>query len=380
MKYLFAFLTIFCIMSCHSRKDGKSVVFSSKIGHSKVIRYASLGLDSVQLDSISTSYSGESYIAGGNICFVDKKFCYLFKFDNRGKLIDRYMGQGNGKNELPIKNIMYSSPRPEGGFFFMGPSWDCFIYDKDFNRIDDYAINWHPQASKEAMLKKPDPSETQLYSLPYGFGTIRVSEGKVYMPILSQHPSFNPTIPAYYKDARTMAKMDLETGYVNEIYGRFPPVYVKNKNLATFGFSYFDLTPGNTMQVSFPVDSLIYRCSRDFEVLDAFGMAGRDMDTNYHSVADVRGFRKNFYNEMKGRGYYTGLEYIDERGLTFRSYHKSEYGKTDGLQIYKADTLIADVDVPKNFKVDGYISPFFYSNSFIDEQKGAIKLYRFKLD
>jgi hypothetical protein len=49
------------------------------------------------------------------------------------------------------------------------------------------------------------------------------------------------------------------------------------------------------------------------------------------------------------------------------------------LQVYMDDVLIADVDVPVNFRVSGFIAPYYYSNSFSNEDTEEIKLYRFML-
>jgi len=41
--------------------------------------------------------------------------------------------------------------------------------------------------------------------------------------------------------------------------------------------------------------------------------------------------------------------------------------------------LIADVDMPKNFKIAGYIKPYYYSQAIIDEEKEEMTVFKFKL-
>ena len=64
----------------------------------------------------------------------------------------------------------------------------------------------------------------------------------------------------------------------------------------------------------------------------------------------------------------------------FRSYKKKDIEK-DGLQIYKEGKLIADVSVPTNFRVMGYMAPYYYSYIIPnkDEEDNSLMLYRFRL-
>ena len=59
----------------------------------------------------------------------------------------------------------------------------------------------------------------------------------------------------------------------------------------------------------------------------------------------------------------------------------TEYPEKDGLQIYKEGKLIADVSVPTNFRVMGYMAPYYYSYIIpnMDEEDNSLMLYRFRL-
>jgi hypothetical protein len=173
--------------------------------------------------------------------------------------------------------------------------------------------------------------------------------------------------------------MYIKNGSVTRIFGRLPPTYSKNKSISTFSYLSFDLLPGNKLAISYPADSLIYLFDNNFNLLESFGSSGRNMDLNYHSATSLKDFRNNWHSENENRGYYRSTKFIAERNLLFRSYHKGGKETSDGLQIYKGDTLVADLDVPKGFSVEGYIAPYFYSNAFINDEKERISLYRFKL-
>ena len=73
------------------------------------------------------------------------------------------------------------------------------------------------------------------------------------------------------------------------------------------------------------------------------------------------------------------VEYEEQTSLLFRTYKKGEQEISDGLQIYNTNKLIADVDIPKNMRVMGYIAPYYYSYVISDEDQETMILYRFKL-
>jgi hypothetical protein len=337
-------------------------------------------LDSLKLESIVTSYLGNVHIYDDAFYYVDRKFCYVYKFDKNGKLLNRYAGVGNNPNEMPIKTIVFSTFLPNGNSIFMGPSWDCYIFDKDFKRINDYSINWHFDVSKEELLKRPDPSNTRMYSLAYGVSKIKATNNELYFPIASQHPDFNPVNRSYATQARTMGKMRIDNGYVDAIFGSFPPTYRKNTDKLIMPYMLFDLKDDNHMYFTFPADSLIYLADDESAISASFGTQGRNMDTNYVNADNLKSFSLHARKQKEERGHYTSLTYIKEKGLLFRSYHKNGNDSTEGLQIYKDQTLIGDVDVPAGFEVNGYISPWIYSREIINEETGEIRIYKFQLD
>ena len=94
---------------------------------------------------------------------------------------------------------------------------------------------------------------------------------------------------------------------------------------------------------------------------------------------DWKKFRDLYFNDRPKRGYYTTVKVFSDNKLLMRSYRKGSESKYDGLQIYKDDILISDLDVPKGFEINGYIAPYYYSSAIIDEEKETISVYRFQL-
>lgn len=105
------------------------------------------------------------------------------------------------------------------------------------------------------------------------------------------------------------------------------------------------------------------------------------MNTDYLSVYDYKECRKNYRSERNTKSHYYWIEYVDETGMLFRSYNKDS-DTVDGLQIYRDGVLVGDVEVPKKFRVMGYIAPYYYSYiiPLLDENDDSLIMYKFKLD
>ena len=230
------------------------------------------------------------------------------------------------------------------------------------------------------MLKDFQPSMPGLYSPVYYKFILRKHNKHVFFPIQSQHPEFNfVESKNYYENARVLAKLDLQTGKVVDLLGRFSPVYQQFNNIGQFSLVNFDIAPNGDFYLSYEADSVIYQYDADFNIKNAFGCKGKEMEQGYKEILNKQDFQHNYKKQRETKGYYTWIEYIAQRDLLFRSYQKSGTKANDGLQIYNDSILLGDVEVPKGMRVIGYIEPYFYSSTDIDEMGEKIKVYRFKI-
>lgn len=378
-KSLVFYLFFIILLSCNEQNvsDLYDVPATSK----KAIVIEELMLDSLSLDKIESSYLGFLRIIDDSLFFIDNRFCWIFSFDTSGSFFNRYLGQGKGPNELPTGIIDAYVNLEENQHMFIGSSWDCHLYNNDWERKKSYTINWQIKHSKDEMLRNPEPAMPGLYSLMWDKLRVKSFKDHVYLPIESQHPTFNMVVSEnYFKNARVLAKMNYKTGVVEELLGKRSPVYQEYKNLGHFSYFSYDIDTEGNFYLSFEPDSLIYKFDQDFEPLKTFGFAGREMKTKYTETKLIEQFKKLFHSERQTHGYYTWIEYVDETDLLFRAYQKGVHAATDGLQIYQDGLLIADVNVPKGMYIEGYIEPWYYSNAIIDEMDESMKVYRFKID
>ena len=377
MKFVFGIILLIFLTSC-SQKDEKHF-FSNPISK-KEVKWKPISIDSLLLEKTSSSYVGETQIRGKNIYFVDHKFCKMYQFDTTGQYIKSVLKSGKGPKEIntgEIATSLYTKDQQ----IFIGLSYDIHFFSKDWEDQRTSSFDWQIKNSREEMLKNPKAEMHGMYSPAYAKFILKHHGDYLYFPINSQHPTFNfVSSRYYYENARALAKMNMHNGKVVEVFGRYAPVYKNYDFIGHLSLANFDMDKEGNFYLNFEPDSVIYQYDNEFNIKNAYGIEGKNMDKSYTETNTLDDFYKVVDIERDEKGYYTWIRYIDELGMLFRSYQKGVNEKTDGLQIYKDGVLLADVDVPKGFKVNGYIHPFVYSSIMVDEFAEEMKIYRFKLN
>ena len=378
MRKYFLLLFSVLILGCGNNNSHK---VESEI--SDIHEIHKISLDTIYLEHVTSSYNGDIQIYKDSIYFIDYRFGWVFIFNNKGKFISRKLGQGRGPKEIPIKSISGYCLLRNGGIVFIGSTLDGYYFDQNWNMLSFFRID--RTGTKNWKQDNLTPENPYTYTMDYENLTIRSDPASKYLfiPVYAEQKNFNPFMAKYYKESRMIEKVRIQDGVVVDLFGRRSPEYLKYRYLPQYSFISFDIAHSDyVFYVTHEIDSLIYVYDKKFQLIKTFGSAGKAMNTNYNEIdhVDWMEFQRLFFIERPKHGYYSYLEYVDETGLLFRSYKKSDSNSFDGLQIYKNDSLIGDMKVPKNFIVKGYIKPYYYSGPYIDEEHETVMLYRFKLE
>ncbi len=330
----------------------------------------------IPLEHVGSSYVGTLSLTDKSVLFVDSRFCWIFEFALDGTLKQRYLGQGNGPTELAAGMIDGYAYLQDGSHFIVGPQNDCYVFDDNFNLKSQYVLQRENKRTNEVEPENPDS-----YTLSYYNMGIKNFGNNLYTSVMLDHPTYNFIVSPkkYFGNAHILMEIDLQTGKLNAVKGNYPDRYLTDPSLRHLNFVFYDIDKSGNFYLTYEADSTIYTFDSNFKPLAAFGYAGKDMvkkEAVFHSLKE---FRKGYEKNKQERGIYTDLQYIDETGVLFRSYQKGEGRLADGLQIYKDKVLIGDVDVPKNFKILGYILPYYYAWNGIDEENEKVVVYRFRL-
>lgn len=364
-KYIIFVLLLSLLYSC------KESTVKKYSGSFKNIKYHTLTLDTVIVNIENTSFIGFSGINNNHLYFYDKFFGYYYSIGTDGKSTEKIMGKGRGPNELPIKNPL-GIDVADNNFLALGSSYDAYFF-KNFKDREFIPIKVsHQENSYE---------DTRIYSYMPDL-IIKRYNNKFYINVYSERATMNPIIRSkdYFQNAHFLMEVDIKNGETN-VFGNYSEHYIKNPNKLNHWFgALYDIDPKGNFHVSFQADSLIYVYDNKSKLSRTYGFKGKEMDTNYKQISGSweSVFSKYEY-DTKHRGYYYWIKYIPELHLTFRSYQKSSDVEYDGLQIYKEDVLVGDINVPKKFKVAGYIAPYFVTQVEDRYENETLQFYRFVL-
>ena len=374
MKKLFFIVLVLILCGCRNSRS-VDVLFVEPINNQKTEVITSIFLDTLTLDAIASSYVGDLKISLDTIYFIDSKFCWVFSFDKDGRFLERKLGQGRGPNEISTGNIDGSARLNDGNWIFMGSGNDCHIFNAKMQRQKAFTINKGP----DSLLSYSNP---MVYTLFYSNLIMKNFEENLYYNVYTEAPTLNffENAAGYFRESKIITALDMQTGRVKSMLGGYPALYAQNStSLRLFNGVHFDIDNAGNFFVSYEADSLIYCYDKSYAIQYAFGYKGRAMSTD-HPQLSFEDFLRKSDSERKKYGYNTGICVVDDLGVLFRTYRRNSEDLNDGMQIYRQTTLIGDVDVPKNFKVLGYIAPYVYASFGIDEDLEIIHMCKFEID
>ena len=341
--------------------------------------FTELKLANLQLDSVYCSYTGVSSVdKSGRIIYYDKYFNFVYTFDGNGKLIEKAVGKGRGPGETTIGQGADAVFSTSGDMALVGSTLDFDYFRSDMKTHEYFSMYANYNRNSTA----PDNFDTYTYQWDNFVGRLR--NDILYIAAFSDREEFSffTTTDDYLRTSYRIGRIDLiKKENASMLVKGFPELYIQHPDkYSSFQNSFFDISDDGRLYLGFESDSHLYECDKDGKPVLSFGLAGRDIQNDYIPGLSFDDDSNYYLKNREEKGYYSWLEYIDETGMLFRSYVKGKDALTDGLQIYKSDkTMIADVDVPKGFKVLGYIEPYYYSQVVEDAEQGKLSIYRFKL-
>ncbi|MCH8557367.1 MAG: hypothetical protein LAT84_06095 [Balneolia bacterium] len=383
MKNFLKLLLPVLFFACSAEQE--TGYFNQNAERTAAIEIESVEYESIYLEYVQTSLGGVVVVNNDMLNFIDYRLGKVHEFDTEGNYTGLVLDQGRGPSELPRSGITFYSQMPNGGYVFVGSSYDYYVFNSDYDRLQDMMVRFQQDKPLEYLNNNPTPEDHRSYNLAYYIGDLRTTDRTAFLPLLGgepQYTAFNFTTDLFAEEARILASMDIETGEVDRIFGRLSPVYVYEPNTRMFPFFFYDLIDDETMAITYGPDPDIYLFSTDFDHIATFGVPGRNMEVEYESFEGIsdRQFENFMLDQWDTKDFYRSLQYVPETNLLFRGYTRRSDPDMDGLQIYRDNVLIADVDIPSERKVIGYIDGWYYTDAEINEREETKKIYRFRLD
>lgn len=383
MKYCFYILILIIIINaCENKKDTDCQTYYQVTDISKNngnVISVRLTLDSLLLDStIESSFMGIFWIANDTLLFSDIFYNYIYRFDKKGSVIDRYLGKGKGPNE--VLDFMYSFPLQDGYCFVSASNHFVYLFDKSWKNSRKFRIDWDVKTRFKEILNHPNPQEIEPYELDFGIPdkVKQWDHNHLAVALCASHPKFNGYFNSslFYNQSRILALVNIETGKIDELVGRRSPFYLYHRNIPNFNHFSFEIT-GKELLVSFWPDSSIYIIDKSSKAATKkFGKPGRDMRTNYTLTNTFEDAELNLRKDWYEFGYYSYLVYEPKSKFLFRGYTKGKGAKSDGLQVYSDYQLVGDLNVPLGFKIIGSVGDEILASCDIDGNASSFYIYK----
>lgn len=367
-KFLIGLIVAF-ITSCNISEE--AAIFKSP-NSKKEIKHTTLESQIVKLDSSFFSIATELHIYGDKMICIDKMYCYAYIYDTLGKYIGRKLGTGHSNKEISGSEITIFGVNSNGTYVVFSDV-QAIIFDSTFTKISSFIMPTKVRDTPNSEVYGQNP---MIYSWSWRNRLIRSNHDKIFMTVDMRRINYIEDKKRYFNEGRTIMCIEPSTGIPEHVFARYSDRY-KNSNMQSFYMSTFDIDDDGNFYVSLEADSLIYQYDKDFKQTNTFGNAGNNMRTDYVSIDLADKLNDIIDNERKLKGFYEQVEYIQERNTLLRLYRRGSADEhNDGLQLYENNTLIADIDIPKGYKIAGYSEPFIYLflMNEMAEQMDIIKL------
>lgn len=373
----FIYVLFILVLGCNKQSVVK--YWESSVKGEKQLLINNIHIDTFFVDGRHTSSVGHWHYFNNKFIWSDYLFSSFYLYDTNLVFKNRVLGKGNGPKEIPasIAACSFNSDR----IFILGPSWDFYEVDTMWNVTRKSRFGFDPQGVPLSRLSNnPKSHYLGIYELNYsGINLNYWNSNYVILPIESTHPLFNGYISdKYYEEARILALLDLNESKIERIFGRYSTFYQKYKYIPQFSNVMFDVE-GDNIIIGYEADSLIYAFKNLDTLSYKFGYCGREIGMKYPEVKSFDNYREIDAEHRPKYGFYKYIKCFPDMDILFRGYQKDGEQDQDGLQIYWQNNLMGDIDVPKGFRVFGFVQPYFYAEGIPDLLTQKLPLYRFNL-
>jgi hypothetical protein len=382
MKKFPLYIVMVIMFSCEKEKITSKVYYDTIENSNRKVNLADkirVTIDTLTAPTdIETSFKGNFTVCNKTIVFADVFFGYLFEFDKKLKLHSKKFGIGNHPHELKGADYMTYSKKTKRLYVLSSKKGILAVINSKIQKEKEFKINFNVKRTREDVINEPLPYLMDSYELDYGYdGILKVfDEYHLAIAITSSHPKFNGYFNSkfYYENSRIIALINIEKEYIDRLIGRRPLLFLKNQ-LPNYDHFNYEIN-NNTIYLNFYPEATIYKIDKEKDVVQStFGIQGSEMKTNYTRTYSYEEAYKREFEDYNNYNFYNSL-YVDDN-LIFRGYSKYNT-KKDGLQIYKNDVLIADLNFPKGYKIIGKIDNAYYASKNVINRREDMVLLKLK--
>ena len=338
-------------------------------------------LDSFIVNADTISGRGNFFMQDSSIYFADSYYMSIFQYDLTSlSCVNRYLNKGQGPNELSSFLYAYPFKKGDGDWFLIDNSLGMYTYRKEDKRPLTYKgrlnFGWDN-------LSKDNYDSPSVYNLmemtDFGIDFTCLNDSSILIPISLVNRNLNNVSKKRYAKGHVFAEVNTRSMEVKNVFGHFPQIYKERPN-PFFEFFQYEMV-SDTLYINHAADSLIYVYKYPDELLYTIGYECSGINRNYTKGYEVE--MAQFKKDILSVGLNTGLLYVKEKQLLFRTVLKNFNSREVCLQAYSNNDLVLEADVPGFFKLLGFWNSYFYGVDMLPKEKEDgmnFVFYRFKIE
>lgn len=383
MKKIKIILFLLFLISCKKEEEITNINYFNKAIINKSIKKENikLSIDTIcPNNNLETSFNGSYNVANDKIIFNDVYFGYLLCFDKNLNLLSKHFGRGKNSNELIGADYITYSTITNKYYVLSSKTGVIAVINSKYQKEKEFEINFNIKRSREEVINEPIAHLMDSYEIDYGYdGLLNIfDKNHIAIAVTSSHPKFNGYFNSkyYYENSRVIALINIEDEYIDRLIGRRPPLFLK-KQLPNYDHFNYQVANENIYLNFFP-EATIYKIDKNADTLmEAIGVKGKEMKTDYVTTSTYKEAYKREFQDYTQYSFYNSL-YVNGKFI-FRGYTKNDL-KKDGMQIYKNQQLLADLDFPKGYKIIGKIDNYYYASKISIKRKEDMMLLKIKIN
>jgi hypothetical protein len=340
---------------------------------------ASLFFDTLWISPPAVLGKGNFQVQGQKIIFADTQKANLYLFDKEGNFERDALGLGDSPQQ--VQGLEYFVPINEQAFFIIS---SFLIYY--FPSLDGWAsyslMDFRGEKSREDLLRNPQGEDWEIYqpnwnSMPVNF--YGQQDSILFFPIITEHPDLNAyQHKRFYRETKTIAKLDALSGKLLDIGGEWPEVYLDQAFIPNLAYTDVFIHKGK-VYCSFHADASIYVYDLDFNPLFKFGKAMKNGEAKFQRYSAGWDAVDAWDYDLRVNPLYASI-YADE-DYVFRIGLPKGIEQNGVLQIYNQEdfSLVAEVDIPYRFRVIGKIGDHYFADGILEDKSDQVGIFKFKI-
>lgn len=377
--------TVSCLASCHDVTIDQYYGLEHH-GVRKAAEVLRMVADTIYCPAGMTSMTGQWIMRDSEFIFLDEYAVGIKHFSLDGSFTKESVRKGRGPGEVLAESWSSSWDKGKQLLYVNDANLYIQVFDREDSLLsyshDSWIIlmdDYYDPRQWKARESNPDLAVPQIYDYNFECERIVASRGRLFVPVLSEHPKLNGYEKSrgakrYWREARVLLSFDPDSvASTKLLFGRYPKAY-QTKNIPIFA-TYDFFIEEDHIHLAFAADPSIYVLDLEGNPVYSYGEAEEGIELMFPQTTSFEDYDSAFKSQRMEHGHYCRI--CNYGGYTFRTCYLDS-GEWR-LQVYRGVDLVEVFDCGSDIKIIGYSGNWFYAYAGVDFKNERFMLIKFQL-